>query len=145
MGPITIGYRNARVCRHGNGTRNTRNNLEWNSCLRKSTGFLTATSENEWITAFETAYVLALSRLLDHEPVYVFLLQVFVAVRLSNIDDFGIGPGFFKQVQIDEPVVKYNVGISQAQQAADSDEIRISRPRADDVDNSRMVHDSMIS
>jgi hypothetical protein len=145
MCPITIGYRNARVCRHGNGTRNTWNNLEWNSRLRKSTGFLTATPENEWITAFEPAYVLALSRLLDHEPVYVFLLQVFVTVLLSDIDDFGIGPGFFKQVQIDEPVVKDNIGVSQAQQAADSDEIRISRSRADDVNNSRMAHDSMIS
>src|SRR5262252_1840876 len=129
----TVRYRNA--CKRGDRGRtgNTRHDLEWYSGLRKRLGFFGSPAENEWITAFETADILSFARLFDHEPMDMFLLKILFAGALADIDDFRLGIGFFKQVKIDQAIMKHNVGLVQARKTPHRDQIRIARARTHDV------------
>jgi hypothetical protein len=46
-----------------------------------------------------------------------------------------LGIGFFKQVKIDQAIMKHNVGLSQARETPHRDQIRIARSRAHDVNS----------
>jgi hypothetical protein len=99
-------------------------------------GFFGPPAENEWITAFETADLLAFARLFDHEPMDMFLLKIlFAGAAFAHIDNFRLGIGFFKQVKIDQAIMKHNVGLAQARETPHGDQIRVSRPRAHDVNS----------
>ena len=103
---VTVRYRNACKCGDRGCAGNTWHDLEWYSSLGKRLGFFGPPAENEWITAFETADILAFARLFDHEPMDMFLLKILFAGAFADIDDFRLGIGFFKQVKIDQAIMR---------------------------------------
>src|SRR5262249_18813610 len=130
---------------HGNGARDARHDLKWNSRFRQRVCFFAASAEHKRIAAFEPADVLAFTCLLDHQPVDVLLLDVLLALLFPDADDFCGRLCLFEQMQVDQSIMQHDIGFAQTRQPADRYEIRISRPRANDINRTDVFHDSMIS
>ena len=97
---IAMRHRNTRICGDGNRTRNTGYNFKGNARFGQSSCFFASAAEHKRVTTFKAANIFAEAGLFDHEPVNVFLLQVFITGFLPDVDDFGIRSGFFKKVQV---------------------------------------------
>src|SRR5262245_9291582 len=138
-------YRNSGERRYGDGAGNSRHNFKRNSRLGQRARLFAAASKDKRVAALQPAHVLAFARLLDHEPVDVFLLGAFFARFLSNADDLGFRAGFFEQMQVDQAVMKDDVGFAEARQAPHGDQVGVSRAGANDVNGSGVLHDSIIS
>src|SRR5690349_4460095 len=145
MGAVAVSHRNTGIRRNGDRTRNTRHDLKWNSGLPQSASFLTSAAENKGVATLEPANVLTLAAFIDHDPVNVFLLEIFVTRFFADVDNFGVRPGFFKKVQVDQAVVKNDIGLTKACQSTHGNQIRIPGAGSNDKNCSRLIHDSMIS
>jgi len=108
-------------------------------------GFLAAAAKNERIATLQPADIFTLSCLLDHQPMDVLLLKVFLACLFADADDFGCGLYFFKQAPVDQAVVKHNIGLAQACKAAHGNQVGISRSSADNEYGPEVLHDSITS
>src|SRR5215813_1198295 len=108
-------------------------------------GFLAATAKNERIATLQPADIFTLSCLLNHQPVDVLLLKVFLACFFADADDFGCGLYFFKQALVDQAVVKHNIGFAQACEAAHGNQVWISRSSADNEYGPEVLHNSITS
>src|SRR5438309_1616534 len=140
MRMIAMCYRNARPGRSGNRARYTGNNLKWNAGFNQGARFLRTSSKNERVAAFQPAHGLAFTSFLDHEPLDAFLLDVFVSRFFADVNNLGIVASFVEQSSIDQSIVQHDVGFTQARQPPHGDQVRISRPRADDEYSARMLH-----
>src|SRR5215468_4579396 len=126
MRVIAMCYGYARECRNSNSAGHTGHNLKGDSGLRECLRFFGAPAKNEWIATLQPAHIHALASLLNHEPMNVFLLKVLLADFLANIDDFGRRLRLLEQVQVNQAVMKHNVGRAQACETAHSNKVRIA-------------------
>ena len=62
----------------------------------------------------------------DHPPVDLLLRQAPTAVRVTEADQLGLGPGVLQQVGVDQVIVQHQVGQGQGIQATDCDQVRIA-------------------
>jgi hypothetical protein len=118
---ISVRHRNAGKGRNRDSTGNSRDNLERNSRVGQSLRFLAAAAEYERVSTFEAAHILAFARLLNHEPLDVLLLQIFLTGFFADADDFSSVFGFFEQVKVDQTIVKHHVGFAKTSESAHSD------------------------
>jgi hypothetical protein len=70
----------------------------------------------------------------------VLLLKILLPGFFADVDDFSCRPGLFKQMQVDQAIVKHYVGLAQAGQAAQCNQVGISRAGAYDVYGSELLH-----
>ena len=85
---IPVCYRNPVICRYCNGGSNSRNHLIRDPILPKKLQFLSASSEKERISTFQTYHTKAFLCLFQKYLIDIFLTHDVVAGTFANIDQF---------------------------------------------------------
>src|SRR5437867_4983660 len=98
MSLVSMSDGNSRIRWYSNRTRNTGYDFKRNSSLRQRLRFLTPTAKNERVAAFQPADVFPFPCFLNHQPVDVFLSEVFIAGLFPDVDYFRIRPGLLEEV-----------------------------------------------
>ena len=98
MGMIPMRDRDARIRWDRDRARDAGNDLKRNAGLSQRARFLAAAPEHERVATLQSAHILAVARLFDHEPLDMFLLKTVVAGLFADIDDFRVRPRFFEKM-----------------------------------------------
>ena len=131
-----VGEGDAGVARRREPGRHAGHDLERDALLVEEQRLGAAAVEDERVAPFEPGDRLALARFFREQIADRLLLE-----RLrrghAHVDFFGISPRVPEQTRMHEPVVQHHVGGRETLQAADGDEARIARPRADQINHAR--------
>src|SRR5690242_5452606 len=98
MGMVPMRNGDSRKRRHSDSARNARDNFERHAGLGECPRFFAASPEDEWVSALQAAHIFAFTRLLDHEPMDMFLLEGLLACFFPDAEDLGFRPGLLEQV-----------------------------------------------
>ena len=125
-----IGDRHAGVARHGDARGNARHDLEAHALLVEEQRFGAAAIEDERVAPLQPRDDFSFARLLGEEIADGFLLER-LRRRDADVDLFRIGARGAQEARRHEMVVQHDVRRLEALQAANGDEHRIARSRAD--------------
>ena len=133
-----MGDRDAGIGRNRDGRRDARNDLEGNPGLGHRLGFFSAPAEHKGIAALQPDHGLTGARLFDHQAVDVFLGTVLPAPPTSHIDTLRLRTRVVQQRRVGQVVIEHHIGLLQAFLPAQGQQFRVSRPRTDKIDRSRL-------
>src|SRR5438094_242296 len=82
------------------------------------------------------------ARTIDEEPVDLRLAHAVAAGRLAGVDDLGVRRRLGEQRGGDEAIVDHDVGLAQAPERLQRDELRVAGAGADERDERASIHGS---
>jgi len=132
-GVVAVGDGDSRISRSGNGAGDAGDDLEADTGFGELSGFLSATTEEHGVAAFQTGDGLALAGEFDDEGIDLILRQGVVASFFTDVDFFRALFGIAKEVGIAEVVIDEDVGDLDALLAFDGHETGITWAGADEV------------
>ena len=100
---------------------------------------LAAAPEDEGVAALKANHPFAQARLGDEDIVDLVLGHRMAARGLAHVDTVGIAAREVEHAVADQPVVDDDVGLFQKALAPQGDEVRRSRPGADDMDDAVLI------
>ena len=101
LGMVAVGQWYARISCAACGRGHTRNDLESNAVFRQGLNFLSATSENERIAAFQPKHAFAFLCQVNQYFANLFLRHSVVIGAFSDIDTLGVPA---HQIEIPSPI-----------------------------------------
>ena len=132
----SLRHGNPCIRRYRNGTAHARDYFITDTSFCQHLAFLPAAPKHEGIAPFQTYNNLAITRFLDQQSIDLILRATMSFGLLANIDQFSMRWHLCQKLLGDKPVMEYHIGTVQTVQAFDSDQARVPRPSADDIDNS---------
>jgi hypothetical protein len=129
---LRMADRDAGICRHGETSRNSRNDFERNPMFRQDACFFRPTIEHEWIAPFEARDHLAGGHVFGDQQADCLGCGL-VRIGMPDVDQFGITSGVCEQPCGNARVMNHDVGGAQALDPANGDQARISGASADQV------------
>src|SRR5215831_10874059 len=130
----TVGDRDAGVRGSGNRRTDAGDDFIGNSRAFQSDRLFTSPAEHERISALEPDYQLAFARFANEKLLDLSLIYAVLIGLLADVNQFGAWRGVFQQFGAHQPIVKNNLRPLQTIFALQSEQLRIPRPGADQID-----------
>src|SRR5215831_3759877 len=123
----------AGVSGSSNRRTDSRNDFVGDSRAFQSGRLFTSPAEHEGISALEPDYQLAFARFANEKLLDLSLIDAALTGLLADVNQFGARRGVFQQFGANQSIVKNNLRPLQTIFALQGEQIRISRPCADEV------------
>ena len=130
---IPVRQRDSRVCGDTRSRRDAGHDLERDIPVRQRFDFLAAASEDEWVSAFQTHYPLALPCELHQQGIDRLLRHGVLPAALADVDAFGVRTGQLEDRRRDEIVIDDGIGVPEQPRRAQREQLGIPGPGADQI------------
>jgi hypothetical protein len=134
LGMVAVRQGNAGIGRDAQRRGDTRHDFERDAGIGQRFGLLAAAAENKWVAAFEPHHREAAPRPLNQHGADFLLGEGVDGFFLADVDTLGVRWRQVQQRGRRQVVEEHGVGPFQNPSAFASDEFRVTRPRADEVD-----------
>src|SRR5262245_37145681 len=126
-------HRYACVSRTGDGRGDSRDNFEWDTCIRDYLCLLRSSSEHKRIPALHTTDLPSFGRLANHQRGKFLLANLRVATCFTDINNFGIVPCPTEGLWICQMIVNDNIGNLDTLLRSQSDQAQVARPGTNQI------------
>ena len=131
---ISVGHRNAVICRYGKGAGDPGNDLKRYPVFRQQFQFFASPPEQERIAAFQPYNVVSSKRFVEQHSVRLLLGKEMMAGPFAGKDPAGLCGDEIQDLLADERIVNDYVRLQQYLSALDRKEPRIAGSRSYEPD-----------